>query len=462
MNIRRNLETFFALIISIAASILWSVITTRVIGASGVGILSVVTVYPTFFFTIGHLTFGIGTIHYIGKQKYKLTEFAANSILVASSIGIVLYIISILTITLFKETFYKNINPIYLIITFLTIPMYLIFYFMTSILQGTNSIKQYNIANISRPCFAIILLSIIIAISSQRIQGAIIAFTASFMFASIISIYYVSKQTMGKWKVNLTLLKITLKSSIKMHIGSISTFIYGQVGIIITNYYMNQSDVGFFSIALIISQFLFLIPQAIQVTLYPDTSVSTEEEATLLSIKMCRNTIFIMIIIIILFSFISKYVILLLAGEEFLQSITPLIILLPGIIFSTVAQILSPLWVRKDWFWYLGYSGVILATISIILNLYLIPKYGIVGASLSSSLTYFVGFLITIGMFFFFIDKKFWKLLIVQKEDINSLIYLIHSNFSKGMKNFFYFFIFSSSLFFKFFSPSLSNFSSFS
>jgi len=416
---RRSIGTFFALAISSIATLIWGVIVARTLGPTGIGILAITTLYPIFFFTIGHLTLGIGTIHYIGQKKYSVENFAANSMLAALSIGALLYLIFVATLPLFQNTLYKGVDPKYLFLAFTVVPLNLIVYFLSSVLQGNNYIREYNIVNLSRPCFAVFSLVILVLACSTGIMGAVAAFTLGFLFAAAASIYYVSKQTSGKWKVNFNLLRTTLKSSGKMHIGSVATFIYGQVGLMIANYYLVSAQVGYFALALTIAQFLFLIPQAAQVVLYPETAMATEEEAATSSARVCRHAIFWVMLAALAFGFLSKYIIWLFAGEEFFPSIAPLIVLLPGVVLSTVAQVLSPLWVRKGWFWYMGGSGTALAVISILLNWVLIPKYGIMGAAIANSLTYFIGFLITIGMYFCFVNKRFWHLLIPQAEDAN-------------------------------------------
>ena len=107
--------------------------------------------------------------------------------------------------------------------------------------------------------------------------------------------------------------------------------------------------------------------------------------------------------------------------------------LLPGVVLFSVASVLAPLWVRKGWFWVLGASGALLAVISILLNLLLIPRYDIMGAAVASSLTYLVGFVVIVAVNYRFVSRNVLQFIILQPGDVQ--VYRQYWSKIRGMIN---------------------------
>jgi O-antigen/teichoic acid export membrane protein len=423
---KSSIATFITLTVAAALGLIWNIVIGRVLGPQGMGVIAVITTYSVLLYTIGNLTFGISTVYVIGSRKHPIDSVVTNSLLVGVIAGTVLYLIAIITIPMARDTLYKGIDTVYLYIAFTTTVFNLLVYQMMSVLQGLNLIGKYNLAYMSRCTSALLFLAIILVLAnhgkiSLADHGIIlitIAISASFAVTAALSIYYVLKQTTLKWKVDLTLLKNTIVSSGKLHIATIATFIYGQAGILIANYYLAPYDVGYLYLAMVFTQFILFVPQAICVVLYPKVAVVTEKNAEELSTMICRNTVFLVMIMSVILAALSTIIVKILLGGSFQTVVPLLLLLLPGMVLFAVAQVLSALWIRKGWLWQMAVSGVFVAIVGVSTQLLMIPKYGITGAAIASSITYSVGFVIVTTMHFIYIDKKIWKLLVIQPSDI--------------------------------------------
>lgn len=415
--IKNSFWTFITLVATALLGIIWSIITARVLEPQGIGILAIVTLYPLLFYTISHITFGVGTIYHVGQKKYPVENFAMNSLFMAIVMGILSYIVFVVTLPIFKDTLYKGIDSSYLYLAFSVVIFNLIVYQMSSVLQGIGCIKEYNIINLIRFSSALFGLIILVVALKFGLYGAICAFVGSFVISAITAIIILVRKTKQKWQLNFSLLKDTLRSSGKLHIASVATFLYGQVGLMIANYYLTSVEVGYLYVALVYTQFLFIIPQAIQIVLYPMTNSATEEDAKELSIKVCRHAVLWVFIGAVVFGLLSEYIITILIGDSYLPVVIPLLILLPGVVLFTIAQVIAPLWVRKGLFWIMCISGVFIAIVNIVLNLIFIPMYGVNGMAMCNSLTYFIGFLIVLLIYYYYVDKKIFNLFVIRRDD---------------------------------------------
>ncbi|MEK9149421.1 MAG: polysaccharide biosynthesis C-terminal domain-containing protein, partial [Candidatus Desantisbacteria bacterium] len=237
---------------------------------------------------------------------------------------------------------------------------------------------------------------------------------------AVVSIYLVARITKREdWRIEPLLLKETLKDGIKLHIGGITTFLQSRISLLLLNYYLVIKDIGLFSVALTISEILYLIPQATSTVLFPKAISVNEEESARLTALISRHTLFWVIITGLIFALGAKYLIWLLAGKAFFSAILPLIILLPGIIFQSLWINISSLALIHRKFLWITYRSSFLAVINIVALVLLIPQYGLIGAALATLLTQILGVFITIFIFWCPLSKKSPKeLFCFTKEDL--------------------------------------------
>ncbi len=190
-------------------------------------------------------------------------------------------------------------------------------------------------------------------------------------------------------------------------------FIYGlfaQTGVILNffnlrldfyfiNYFKNTKELGLYSIATAMGEFLYLIPYAIGRMWFPRVAKNQvgKKEKTFWLLLI---TFIISSLIGIVFIATGKFLLILIFGEKFEGSYIPLVILIPGVISIGLSSVTSSYFhgIGKPQF------GTLMSFISIcftvILDLLLIPEYGIKGAAVASSIAYTVSFLIGFSIIF--------------------------------------------------------------
>lgn len=417
--VKESSITLFSMAISLAATMVWGVVTARTLGPAGKGILAVAIFYPTAFFTIGHLTINVMNIHYIGKKEHPLEEFSGNSLLLSIIMGALLYVVFLVTFPFFRETLYKGVPPQFLYLAFMAAPLALIIYYFRSILQGVQKMLQFNLVNVLADLSKLPVVLLLVVLWGYGVMGALVAAVIGSGLGAFLGIYYTRKVAPGRWKVNMGLMKKLLAGGGKMHISSISTFLYGYMEIALVNYFLTSEAVGYMVIAIAVSRVLFLLSQAIYTVLYPEISKKEMEEAEHVTSVVCRNAFMVIILFTILAIVLGKQIVLLYAGSAFLPAVRPMQIVLVGACVSTLAQLMSPLWVRKGWFWQLSALASMMLFINFLLNIYLIPRYGILGAAWAKSLTYSAGFIQISIIYFIYVDRRFWRAFVPQWSDID-------------------------------------------
>ncbi|WP_042666535.1 polysaccharide biosynthesis C-terminal domain-containing protein [Haloferax sp. ATB1] len=156
--------------------------------------------------------------------------------------------------------------------------------------------------------------------------------------------------------------------------------------------FVTETRVGYYKSALVISQFLWVIPRSIQSMLVQSVSdLWADERIDQINEIASRVTRYGMLVIILLslgLAALARDFVPLYLGSGSMPVVTPLLILLPGTIgFAVVRPILAISHAKADMKPLIAATGAA-ATLNIVLNVVLIPRYGILGAAVATTTGY--------------------------------------------------------------------------
>src|SRR5690606_863129 len=132
-----------------------------------------------------------------------------------------------------------------------------------------------------------------------------------------------------------------------------------------------------------------MIPVVVGTVLFPKLSaMKDKQEKWEFTKKLTYLYIPMMVLISGVAAIAAKPVVIILFGDEFMPAITPFLYLIPAILFLSINT------VYMNYFASLGmpmitlYSTFLATVTNVILNIWLLPNYGMVGASISSIVAY--------------------------------------------------------------------------
>jgi O-antigen/teichoic acid export membrane protein len=165
-----------------------------------------------------------------------------------------------------------------------------------------------------------------------------------------------------------------------------------QTDIVLVRYFLSSSETGYYKAALVSAEFLWFVPYAIQTIFVHSTSElwskGDRQRITDLTSQATKYGVLLTILLAIGLASLSRPFISLYFGPNYRPAIMPLLILIPGAIgFAVVRPIYAVNYSKGD------LKPVIYATgsaafINIILNILLIPLFGMLGAALATSIGY--------------------------------------------------------------------------
>lgn len=254
-----------------------------------------------------------------------------------------------------------------------------------------QAIEQYayiTVRNVAMKLVSLILMFLLIhSVSDYRIY-AIILVIGSYG-SNIINVLRLHKfVTFKKRKLNL---RRHFKPMVSFAISKISSGLYAQMDIVLVGFMCTNTAVGLYQLVVKIKNLSVVAVNSVSDVMLPRLSYyKSNADETKLADLMAKNLNFLMILGLFLLSIISvcsKPLILVIAGSQYVEATKALIVVSPVILFSALNSLLSQFLIvqgREKVYAIINFLGLVS---SIITGLLLIPRFNIIGAALSITLS---------------------------------------------------------------------------
>lgn len=153
-----------------------------------------------------------------------------------------------------------------------------------------------------------------------------------------------------------------------------------------------SEETGYYKGALVIAEFLWIVPQAVQtVFIHSSSELWSEgdyEEISSMASQATRYTLLFTLLLLFGITALASDFVPLYFGGEFTAAVTPLLLLLPGVLGFGLARPIYAIGQGDGRLRILIIATGSAAIINLILNLLLIPQYGMNGAAIATSIGY--------------------------------------------------------------------------
>jgi O-antigen/teichoic acid export membrane protein len=175
---------------------------------------------------------------------------------------------------------------------------------------------------------------------------------------------------------------------LKFYVGLTFSFLLLRFDIVLVNLYLQPADVGIYSIAVLFAELAWLITNPLVQAAVPFQASVPMRESAPLAFKTARFNMALALVLALAFAATMWFVLPFLYGTRFRDAYIPLVVLLPGIVAMAASRPLGLLVGRQ--LRPLLYSAATLGALSVncALNILLLPRIGIVGASVASAVSY--------------------------------------------------------------------------
>jgi O-antigen/teichoic acid export membrane protein len=217
------------------------------------------------------------------------------------------------------------------------------------------------------------------------------------------------------------LFRLSTKFGLQSHLGTIFYLLGWRLDFLLCNAYLDTRAVGYYSVAVLLGELLWFIPQSLAVVLLPEVSRLSAEQAVRLTSQVCRLTLVSSALGAIFLAAIAPLLVSMIFGNDFLPALSPFWLLLPGMIFESGTRILSSFFVGRGYPMTSTHSAGLVFLANLLLNLWWIPRHGIAGAALASTISYTLGAIYLFRVYRRLTGTTYRQMLLARRADWQSL-----------------------------------------
>ena len=414
----RDILSVFGSNLSVTFSnLLIGIILSRVLGAAGFGLYSSLIVVPVI--VIGFTQLGIrrSTIYHIGKK-----DVDENNL--ASALILLWFYTSALSIIICGLVFFFSANqpydPLMVVLVLLTIPLLLMNIFAGGIFLGKEEIFRANIINAGPTLITLLLTVLFVWLMKLSVLGAFIAIAA----ANFIMFFYVYRTLIGEYRYKITWKyhEGLMKSMVRLGlVNAVAIFVMQlnyRIDVLMLKKLSILEQVGFYSLATQIAEQIWHVPHAIEsIVLSRSANTNDNVDMTRVVASIFRVSMLFGILGAGIIFVVAPYIIPLIFGAAFVSSVPMIQAILPGVLILVGFRILNSMLVGKGKPEIAIYAFVPALVINFIANIFMIPRFGGMGAVWSTNISYILGSIAFLIIFSKKVKMPLSEILTLRKSD---------------------------------------------
>jgi O-antigen/teichoic acid export membrane protein len=391
--IRKISETFVTRLSIIGIGLITTVVIARILGPEGRGLYSTAAAIGTIGVQLGNMGLHASNTYFVAKNRGLLPTLTSNTLFVSFLLGGISAFGAYILFSLWPTL--APVHGFLLILALAWIPFGLAYLLLQNLLLGIQEVRAYNKIELANQLFAISMTGLIILMGLVRVE---IVFSVGLI--ALITSFFFTLRKLGKHinsfpAPSASLFRENINYGIKAYLAAFFAFLVLRVDLLMVKYMLGAEQAGYYSIAVTMADMICLLPVVIGTILFPKLSAMSSTDDKLNFAKKTAVVVGVILVIIagiaVLF---SGPIVNLLFGEVFAPAVPAFVWLMPGIVFLGIqvvaVQFLNSIGIPKAVVFIWGFSSLL----NIALNLKAIPRYGIIGASIVSSLSYFIVFVL--------------------------------------------------------------------
>ncbi|MDY6802145.1 MAG: polysaccharide biosynthesis C-terminal domain-containing protein [Bacteroidota bacterium] len=381
---RQIVNTFFTKILSGIFNLVIAIIISNYLGAAGKGVQGLIIT------TIAFIIIFAGVIG-PGGLTYLLPRFNFSLLVVPAYLWSILMVFGLKIFLNFFEgipsDYHFHIVVLSLILSFTGIN--------NAILHANKKIHQVNYVTITQIITTlIVIVYLIIFQKKSSIDSYITALYFGYSFSAILSyIFTFNDYTGAKYFFPFYKYFIGIKKHLKFgsfnQLDILAQVLSFRLAYYFLNHFVSVADVGIYSNAVSLVESVWILSRSIAYVQHSRIVNSRNKKYTIdLTIKFIKLASILALCAILFLIFIPSEVYQFIFGDEFINMQAIIQSLSPGIFFFSISFIISSYFSGTGKHHINSISSIVGVIVIILLSLFLIPRYGVIGAGIAASLSY--------------------------------------------------------------------------
>jgi O-antigen/teichoic acid export membrane protein len=418
--------TFVANIAAMATGLLLSILITRNLGSAGMGTYAVALLLPNTMVTLLEFGMTYSNVYHVARGDVNAREVMRANLWIWGFITVIGLAISALIIYFKGSAWFPGIPAAFMIVAVLSFPPNLLQFYCQAILQGYQDFRRFNYLTVIVKLTTLVVSAVFILVFHLGVGWVIFAFLIgqllSLLFTLVALRPYLKAAPKAAvheswWKYG----RMAVSYGWKQHLSAVVAFVNYRVDLFFVNLFLAQAVAGVYYIVIQLGEAMWIVSKVVSTVLLPRLAELHNEEQTRLQLTplITRLVFCFTLAAAIMIALLARPVLSLWHLEPAMAelAVSALFWLLPGIVMGSATRIVAYDFSARGKPEYNSYLAIVVVFINIACNLILIPKYGMVGGAMATTIAYTANTLATVYLYRRFSDLASWKLFVMQPAD---------------------------------------------
>lgn len=398
---RNVTSTFTVQIISLFIATANAAVIARQLGPSGKGVLALTILVPNVLALFLSGGIGVANVYYAGQRRLDVATLTANSMaftLMATLLGIV--VIAVIYLSGLLQKILPGVPPGLLAISLLGLPFNLLNGYFANLLQGLQQIARINMVNLFQRACTFGLTVLFVLVLHWSLVGAVVAVLLSLISSTTIFAALLKRRGASfrpRW--SRPVMRTTLHFGLRGYVANVLQFFNYRLDMFLVNYFLSPSGTGIYSVSVSMAEMLWYLPNAVGFVIFPKAANTSVEVMNRFTPRVFRATLSLTALGAVALAIIGKPFITIVYSPAFASAYVPMLALLPGVVLLGGAKVLTNEIAGRGFPQYNSISSGVSLVLTVILDLLLIPRLGVLGASIASTIAYIAIFFLALSFY---------------------------------------------------------------
>jgi O-antigen/teichoic acid export membrane protein len=286
--------------------------------------------------------------------------------------------------------FLKGMTSPMAILVLFSIPVSVSVSYLMSALTGFESFRLRAGLALANQVLGLAGVLGLVLIYGPNPEVAVLGNQLGLLICAGVTVYLLKDFLRDGWNLSAVRQRIypVVNLGFRGQLGNLATFFNYRLDVFIVNYYLDSAQVGLYAVGVLVTEALWQIPNAAGLALLPRTARTLNEGAAEFTCFVLRQVLLVACVSGVALALLSPAVIPLVFGAQFSPSVAVIWWLLPGVIALSLAKVICADLAARGRPEFSSIFAFASLVVTVVLDLALIPRMGIKGASIASSAAY--------------------------------------------------------------------------
>lgn len=383
------------------------VLTARVLGPTGRGQFAAAVAWASTLFTVGYLSLGQVALHRAAERDDQ--DWLGPT---TGSLAVIALVVSVLAWTgagiayeISEGALFGDLPGGLLILGLLGVPFLIWEQYGSSLLMGVGHLPIYNRGQVVGRTLALLLAGALLVGLRFGVQAALIAHMIGQAVVALWGTRPLIGMAVQPVRPRVGEIRALLAGGAKLHLNAIGAFLFSGVSVLVVQYYRGAEETGYFQTAVQLVSGVLLIPTAAAMVLYGEVARDGPDAAW----PRHRRTMLLLVagltVLAAVGAAVAPWVIPLILGEAFRPTVPVFQLLTLALVGQTLSVVMAPQWIGRGLFLQVSAASLAIGVLSVLASLWLVPRYGMVGAAWAMLGVYGIS-LLGNGGFAWWVDRR--------------------------------------------------------